>query len=182
MTPCPRTRKTSPCGEGSYPSGHSLRGWTISLLLAQVAPERAAETFSRGWDYCWQSCHRGCSLAERRRCQPHRSQHRLLCPSGQSSVYQPDAESPSRIRGRRQASPPACPVPPPQWNTLPLVPTVLTASPPPTTPVAFSSKISRKSSRSNRTSIFSFSVVVKIDVFSFYPLPLQPRGCLSGVH
>ncbi|MBQ9641836.1 MAG: phosphatase PAP2 family protein [Bacteroidaceae bacterium] len=39
-------------GEGSYPSGHSLRGWTISLLLAQIAPERAAEIFSRGWDYC----------------------------------------------------------------------------------------------------------------------------------
>lgn len=39
-------------GEGSYPSGHSLRGWTISLLLAQVAPQRAAEIFSRGWDYC----------------------------------------------------------------------------------------------------------------------------------
>ena len=39
-------------GEGSYPSGHSLRGWTISLLLAQIAPSRAAEIFSRGWDYC----------------------------------------------------------------------------------------------------------------------------------
>ncbi|MBR1427920.1 MAG: phosphatase PAP2 family protein [Prevotella sp.] len=39
-------------GEGSYPSGHSLRGWTISLLLAQIAPQRAAEIFSRGWDYC----------------------------------------------------------------------------------------------------------------------------------
>ena len=39
-------------GEGSYPSGHSLRGWTISLLLAQIAPGRAAEIFSRGWDYC----------------------------------------------------------------------------------------------------------------------------------
>ena len=39
-------------GEGSYPSGHSLRGWTISLLLAQIAPERAAKIFSRGWDYC----------------------------------------------------------------------------------------------------------------------------------
>ncbi len=38
-------------GEGSYPSGHSLRGWTISLLLAQIAPERAALIFSRGWDY-----------------------------------------------------------------------------------------------------------------------------------
>ena len=39
-------------GEGSYPSGHSLRGWGISLLLAQIAPARAAEIFSRGWDYC----------------------------------------------------------------------------------------------------------------------------------
>lgn len=39
-------------GEGSYPSGHSLRGWGISLLLAQIAPERADEIFSRGWDYC----------------------------------------------------------------------------------------------------------------------------------
>ncbi len=39
-------------GEGSYPSGHSLRGWTISLLLAQIAPARAEEIFSRGWDYC----------------------------------------------------------------------------------------------------------------------------------
>jgi len=39
-------------GEGSYPSGHSLRGWGISLLLAQIAPERANQIFSRGWDYC----------------------------------------------------------------------------------------------------------------------------------
>ena len=39
-------------GEGSYPSGHSLRGWTISLLLAQIAPQHAAAIFSRGWDYC----------------------------------------------------------------------------------------------------------------------------------
>ncbi|MBO4826896.1 MAG: phosphatase PAP2 family protein [Prevotella sp.] len=39
-------------GEGSYPSGHSLRGWGISLLLAQIAPDRAAEIFKRGWDYC----------------------------------------------------------------------------------------------------------------------------------
>ena len=39
-------------GEGSYPSGHSLRGWGISLLLAQIAPARANEIFSRGWDYC----------------------------------------------------------------------------------------------------------------------------------
>ena len=39
-------------GEGSYPSGHSLRGWTITLLLAQIAPARANQIFSRGWDYC----------------------------------------------------------------------------------------------------------------------------------
>ena len=39
-------------GEGSYPSGHSLRGWTISLLLAQIAPQRAEEIYKRGWDYC----------------------------------------------------------------------------------------------------------------------------------
>ncbi len=39
-------------GEGSYPSGHSLRGWTISLVLAQVAPERAEKIYARGWDYC----------------------------------------------------------------------------------------------------------------------------------
>ncbi len=39
-------------GEGSYPSGHSLRGWGISLLLAQIAPQRADEIFKRGWDYC----------------------------------------------------------------------------------------------------------------------------------
>jgi acid phosphatase (class A) len=39
-------------GEGSYPSGHSLRGCTISLLLAQIAPSHANEIFKRGWDYC----------------------------------------------------------------------------------------------------------------------------------
>ena len=39
-------------GEGSYPSGHSLRGWGVALLLAQIAPSRANEVFRRGWDYC----------------------------------------------------------------------------------------------------------------------------------
>ena len=39
-------------GEGSYPSGHSLRGWGIALLLAQIAPQRADQIFKRGWDYC----------------------------------------------------------------------------------------------------------------------------------
>ena len=39
-------------GEGSYPSGHSLRGWLIGLVLAQVAPERAEAILARSWDYC----------------------------------------------------------------------------------------------------------------------------------
>lgn len=39
-------------GEGSYPSGHSLRGWLIGLVLAQVAPERAEAILARSWEYC----------------------------------------------------------------------------------------------------------------------------------
>lgn len=39
-------------GEGSYPSGHSLRGWLIGLVLAQVAPERAEAIMARSWEYC----------------------------------------------------------------------------------------------------------------------------------
>ena len=39
-------------GEGSFPSGHSLRGWTLTLLLAQIAPERAAEIYRRGHEFC----------------------------------------------------------------------------------------------------------------------------------
>lgn len=50
--PMPSHEEDDLRGEGSYPSGHSLRGWTISLLLAQIAPDRAEEIFSRGWDYC----------------------------------------------------------------------------------------------------------------------------------
>jgi len=50
--PMPSHEEDGLRGEGSYPSGHSLRGWTLSLLLAQIAPERANEIFVRGWDYC----------------------------------------------------------------------------------------------------------------------------------
>lgn len=39
-------------GEGSYPSGHTMRGWTAALLLAEVNPEAANEIFARGWAYC----------------------------------------------------------------------------------------------------------------------------------
>ena len=38
-------------GEGSYPSGHTMRGWTCALLLAEVAPQRADTIFARGWIY-----------------------------------------------------------------------------------------------------------------------------------
>lgn len=50
--PMPSHEEDDLRGEGSYPSGHSLRGWCVSLLLAQIAPARANEIFSRGWDYC----------------------------------------------------------------------------------------------------------------------------------
>jgi len=39
-------------GEGSYPSGHTMRGWTCALLLAEIAPEQADTIFARGWMYC----------------------------------------------------------------------------------------------------------------------------------
>lgn len=38
-------------GEGSYPSGHTMRGWTCALLLAEVNPARASEIYTRGWQY-----------------------------------------------------------------------------------------------------------------------------------
>ena len=48
----PSHEESSLRGEGSYPSGHSLRGWLIGLVLAQVAPERAEALLARSWDYC----------------------------------------------------------------------------------------------------------------------------------
>lgn len=38
--------------EGSYPSGHTARGWTTALLLAEINPARADTIFARGWMYC----------------------------------------------------------------------------------------------------------------------------------
>ena len=38
-------------GEGSYPSGHTLRGWLCALLMAEVAPMQADTIFARGWMY-----------------------------------------------------------------------------------------------------------------------------------
>lgn len=39
-------------GEGSYPSGHTMRGWTASLLLAEINPSAAEAIYARGWLYC----------------------------------------------------------------------------------------------------------------------------------
>ena len=38
-------------GEGSYPSGHTARGWLAALLLAEINPARADTLFARGWMY-----------------------------------------------------------------------------------------------------------------------------------
>jgi len=36
-------------GEGSYPSGHTMRSWTAALLLAEINPAAAEAIFSRAW-------------------------------------------------------------------------------------------------------------------------------------
>ncbi|WP_430635635.1 acid phosphatase [Sphingomonas hankookensis] len=41
----------APRGGSSYPSGHSVYGWATALLLAEVAPDRAAAVLERGRDY-----------------------------------------------------------------------------------------------------------------------------------
>lgn len=38
-------------GEGSYPSGHTMRGWATALLLAELNPDNADAIYKRGWDY-----------------------------------------------------------------------------------------------------------------------------------
>ncbi len=35
----------------SYPSGHSTRGWTVAMILARVAPERADALMKRAQEY-----------------------------------------------------------------------------------------------------------------------------------
>lgn len=36
---------------GSYPSGHTIRGWSMALLLAEVNPENADTILARGYMY-----------------------------------------------------------------------------------------------------------------------------------
>ena len=38
-------------GEGSYPSGHTIRGWSAALILAEINPAAANAIYARGWDY-----------------------------------------------------------------------------------------------------------------------------------
>jgi len=38
-------------GNGSYPSGHTLMGWTTALLLSEINPERADTLLARGLMY-----------------------------------------------------------------------------------------------------------------------------------
>jgi acid phosphatase (class A) len=40
-----------PMHGSSYPSGHSTRGWTVAMVLARVAPDRAAAVLKRAEDY-----------------------------------------------------------------------------------------------------------------------------------
>ena len=38
-------------GEGSYPSGHTIRSWLAAMLLAEVNPAVADYVYSRAWEY-----------------------------------------------------------------------------------------------------------------------------------
>ena len=38
-------------GEGSYPSGHTIRGWSAALLLTEINPAAAERLFARAWLY-----------------------------------------------------------------------------------------------------------------------------------
>ena len=37
--------------EGSYPSGHTIRGWGAALVLAEINPAASERLFARGWRY-----------------------------------------------------------------------------------------------------------------------------------
>ena len=36
-------------GEGSYPSGHTMRSWTAALILAEINPAASEAIFARAW-------------------------------------------------------------------------------------------------------------------------------------
>ncbi len=45
------TAEAAPKSGNSYPSGHATFGWSVALLLAEVAPERAQTILTRGREY-----------------------------------------------------------------------------------------------------------------------------------
>jgi len=38
-------------GNGSYPSGHTILGWSAALLMMEINPDRANEILARGYQY-----------------------------------------------------------------------------------------------------------------------------------
>ena len=38
-------------GEGSYPSGHTIRSWLVALLLSEINPAAANDIYARAWEY-----------------------------------------------------------------------------------------------------------------------------------
>ena len=38
-------------GEGSYPSGHTIRGWGAALILSEINPAAANALYHKGWEY-----------------------------------------------------------------------------------------------------------------------------------
>lgn len=50
-TSCTPHKEDSLRSNGSYPSAHAARGWTLALLLSELAPERANALMARGASY-----------------------------------------------------------------------------------------------------------------------------------
>ncbi|MBQ3722983.1 MAG: phosphatase PAP2 family protein [Bacteroidales bacterium] len=38
-------------GEGSYPSGHTMRSWMVAQLLSEINPSAAEKLYARAWEY-----------------------------------------------------------------------------------------------------------------------------------
>ena len=38
-------------GEGSYPSGHTMRSWMVAMLLSEINPAAAEKIYARAWEY-----------------------------------------------------------------------------------------------------------------------------------
>ncbi len=49
-TPVPQDEKVLK-KNSSYPSGHTTKGWTFALILAEINPERQDEILARGFEY-----------------------------------------------------------------------------------------------------------------------------------